>query len=51
MRRREPLCENRYFQEHTNVGGVVRATSDVDWYQPSFDPSIDRDAVEILGRF
>lgn len=46
---RPKVRENRYYHEHTSVGGVIRATSNVDWYQPSFHPSADREAVELLG--
>lgn len=42
---------HRYFHEHTNVGGVVTATSNVDWYQPTFQPSVERDAVELVDLF
>jgi hypothetical protein len=46
---REHLPKNRYFREHHVVDGQVLAASNVDWYEPSFAPSLDRPAVELIG--
>jgi hypothetical protein len=46
---RPQLAENRYVQEHRVQDGGVLVSTNADWYQPSFAPSIDRPAVEILA--
>ena len=46
---REHLPENRYFVEHRNDGTHVDTTTNVNWYTPTFAPSPDRPAVELVG--
>lgn len=41
--------ENRYFIEHFNAGGVVTATTNVDWASFAFSPSSRRPAVDIVS--
>jgi hypothetical protein len=38
---------DRYSQEHWVDGDRVRALSSVEWYQPSFAPSLSFPAVEL----
>jgi hypothetical protein len=46
---REPTPQNGYFNEHLVVGDHVEATSNVDWYAPTFAPSLGSPAVELVG--
>ncbi len=45
---RAPSAENRYFYEYVRDGSKVTASSNVDWYAPTFSPSVAENAVEIL---
>ena len=40
--------ENLYFYEFIQSGSTIRATTNVDWYQPNLSPSSDENAIEIL---
>lgn len=40
--------ENRFFIEHSRIGDDVTASTDVDWYAPTFNPSVTWPAFEIL---
>jgi hypothetical protein len=42
---RPKLPENRFFQEHIVKNEIVEATSNVNWYSPSFNPSLSAPAV------
>lgn len=41
--------ENRYFIEHTSDGTTVNASSNVDWYSPTFSPTSQRPAGRDRG--
>jgi hypothetical protein len=46
---RPKIPANRYYREHVVDGQIVTATTNVDWYTPVFDPTLERPAVELLG--
>lgn len=46
---KERLPQNRYFQEHRVIGDRVEVASNVDWFTPSFAPSVGRPAAELIG--
>jgi hypothetical protein len=40
--------ENLYFEDFMNTGQEISASSNVDWYKPSFHPTAAHPAVEIV---
>jgi hypothetical protein len=40
--------QNHYFEEFVNEGATISASTNVDWYSPTFQPSLTEKAVEIL---
>lgn len=46
---REHVPKNRYFREHRVVDDHLEAESNVDWYAPTFAPTLARPAVELIG--
>ena len=46
---RPQRAENLYFFEYTRRGSVIDATTNVDWYEPTFSPKGSENAVEILS--
>jgi hypothetical protein len=40
--------ENLYFEEFTRTGQQLSASSNVDWYTPSFHPTTAHPAVEVV---
>ena len=45
---RPQTAENRYFEEFTRTADGIRATTNVNWYEPNLQPSAREKAVEVL---
>ena len=45
---RSRSAENRYFCEYVCDGSKITTSTNIDWYTPTFSPSVAESAVEIL---
>ena len=46
---RPETSENSFFWEHRVNGDQLETSSNVDWYRPTFAPSLDKAAVQLLS--
>jgi hypothetical protein len=46
---RPKIAENRFFIEHVRLDGAVVASTNVTWYSPTFTPTVEAPAVELVG--
>ncbi len=46
---REHVPDNRFFIEHRVVGNRVEVASNVNWYRPSYAPSLLNPAVQLVA--
>jgi hypothetical protein len=46
---RPKIAENRFFIEHVRLDDAVVASTNVTWYSPTFTPTVEAPAVELVG--